>query len=154
MRSRHSRPLIIVIAVILLLVAFSFAFTPQGISFATLSALVGHRERQILYRVDHSKLASELRTFATTRRWSTAPHRERPDHFSGDDSELPSSVRTLKPTAVWLLDDRIDVEFGGPLVNFGIRVFPEGIKGDGVKELGQGIWFYADDGKLPSKWGL
>ena len=132
-----------------------------GVIFAITSAHVGHRvsvyafhwfvvaqEKKILYRTDYHLVASELRKFGTAQGWS-ADSNGYPRHFSGNDVAIPKPLRQLGPTAIWLFNDHVEMQFGGPLASFGIAVFPEGVEGTGDKKLDRGIWFYSDNGKVP-----
>src|SRR5438874_497651 len=113
--------------------------------------LVLERERQLLYDVDHKTLASELQRFANEQRWSRNIRNADPDAFGTSNPATPASLRILKPSAIWIFDDRIQFDCGGPFLDFGIVVFPEGTEGTGAKRLAAGVWFYSDDGRVPSE---
>jgi hypothetical protein len=108
------------------------------------------REREILYQLDHEAVASELRHFALGQRWSKVKNGSKFDFFYGTDAAIPHSLQPVKPSSVRVFDDRIELEFGGAFLHFGIRVFPEGVDGFGTKKLGKGIWFYSQDGRVPA----
>ena len=113
--------------------------------------LVLERERQLLYDIDHRTLASELRKFANEQRWSRSVRNADPDAFGTSNPATPASLRILKPSAIWIFDDRIQFDCGGPFSDFGIVVFLEGTEGTGTKKLADGVWFYSEDGHFPSE---
>jgi len=113
--------------------------------------LVLERERQLLYGIDHKTLASELRKFASEQRWSRSIRNADPDAFGTSNPATPAALRILKPSAIWIFDDRIQFDCGGPFSDFGIVVFPEGTEGTGTKQLANGVWFYSEDGRVPSE---
>jgi hypothetical protein len=105
------------------------------------------KERQLLYEIDHSVFASMVRQFAANHGWDQYP--VPPLHFTNNDPAVPVALRGLGFSIVNIYDDRVDVDFGGAFLSFGISVFREGAVGYGTKELGDGIWFYAEDGRVP-----
>jgi hypothetical protein len=110
-----------------------------------------NRERQLLYETDHAALASELRNFARQERWHSPEVNAEPQIFWQGDEAIPASIRRLEPTSVTILDDRVIFERGGPMLHFGIVVFRDGIAGEGLKELAPGVWFYAENQRIPGK---
>ena len=111
------------------------------------------RERILLYKVDHQALATLLRDYATQQRWGLAhpPPDETDFRKIPPPPALPPELQILKPSTVRLDDDQIDLEFGGPFLHFGISVFRPGLPGTGTKKLGEGLWFYADNDRVPSQ---
>jgi hypothetical protein len=109
------------------------------------------REKHIIYDVNHEILALELRQFATEWRWRRVGQRAGPDIFWVNDDRIPPHLKLLKPTSIAIFDDRIIFESGGALLHFGIVVFRPGIEGSGTKRLGDGIWFFSEDGRIPSQ---
>src|SRR2546425_8578405 len=107
---------------------------------------INQRERGLLYDTDHAALAQVMREFASERQWSSGqrPRSSFGDfvYFAGDDLSLPPALRLLKPSSVRIFEDRIECEFGGPFLHFGVATFRPGISGHGTKHLGEGIWFY------------
>jgi len=69
----------------------------------------------------------------------------------GDDPSVPAALKLLKPSSIRINDENIDLEFGGALLHFGIRAFRPGLAGSGTKQLGEGLWFYSENGRFPSK---
>jgi hypothetical protein len=112
-------------------------------------------EQALLYQTDHKVLAQVMREFASERQWSSGhpPRSTFGDFifFYGEDSSLPLALRVLKPSSVRVFDDRVECEFGGAFLHFGIAAFRPGLAGHGTKKLGDGIWFYAEDGRVPSR---
>ena len=130
--------------------AFAARVIVPSLYFAyTIHRQIGEKERQLLYRINHKILASELRDFAKVHRWNF-PHKfEGFDYFRATDRDVPPSLRALDPSVIRVFNDRIEFECGGAFLSFGIVVFREGLHGNGTKELGEGIWFYAEDGAVP-----
>ena len=111
---------------------------------------IGERERQLLYRINHKVFASELRDFARVHRWNFPSESEGFDYFRGTDPDVSPELRALAPSVIRIFNDRIEFECGGAFLSFGIVAFREGLRGSGTKELGDGIWFYAEDGVVPT----
>ena len=116
-----------------------------------LSRSIAERQRIILYQIDHPSLAILLRDFATRQRWSVADSANKKAVFHGDDPSVPPALKLLKPSSVYIDDDSIDLEFGGALLHYGISAFRPGLAGSGTKQLGEGLWFYSENGRFPSK---
>ena len=115
-------------------------------------------ERQLLYHTDHKELAAELRRFGAERRWNNPDHKAASDFYYGGDPALPPAVRALGQCWVEIKDDRVDVGCGQAVFDttrsFGISVWREGLPGWGIKKLGEGVWFYSDKGRVPSRFGF
>jgi hypothetical protein len=110
------------------------------------------KEQVILYSVDHAALGTILREFASVHRWSSAQTSGAEMTFlHGDEPSLSPGLRILKPSSVRIYDDQIDLEFGGALLHFGISAFRPGLPGQGTKNLGDGLWFYSEDGRVPKE---
>ena len=116
------------------------------------------RERKLLYHTDHRELASELRKFASEHRWDVPDKRETRNFYYGGDPVLPPAVRALGSCWVEIKDDRVDMGCGQVVFDttrsFGISVWREGLPGWGSKKLAEGVWFYSDNGKIPSRFGF
>jgi hypothetical protein len=121
---------------------------------------INQRERGLLYDTDHAVLAQIMREFATDRQWASGqPTKSEfgpPEFgpliaFGASDQSLPPALRVLKPSRIIIFDDRIELEFGGAFLHFGIRAFRPGLPGNGTKRLGEGVWFYSEDGYVPSR---
>jgi hypothetical protein len=115
----------------------------------------GEKQRKLLYHTNHKHLATELRRFATERRWDNEGKKATPDFYYGDDPALPPALKALGPSWVEINDDRIDVGCGGFVReqghSFGISVWREGLAGSGVKKLEEGMWFFSDDEHIPGR---
>lgn len=146
----------VTIFVTALLVGIYFRFP---IYFAyKMASEIPERERKILYHVDHRSLAANLRKFAAERKWNNPDRRSQSDFFYGDDSALPAALRDLEPSWVQIKDDHIDFGYGVVArersLSFGISVWREGLPGSGTKELEDGVWFYSEDGRVPSRFSF
>lgn len=133
---------------------FTGETSPVAFTIA-LSREIHQREHALLYQTDHALVASAMREFATDRRWSHAQPPPSPGEdpwmYLGDNPLLPPAVRVLKPSSVFLFEDYVELEFGGALMHFGIRTFRPGLPGYGTKRLGEGVWFYSENGTVPSQ---
>ena len=107
------------------------------------------KEKQILYEVDHTVVAATLRRFATEHNWGNS--NGSPKYYKNTDPRVPIALRGLGFSIINIYDDRVDMDFGGPFLSFGLSVFPEGMEGQGTKKLGEGIWFYSEDGRIPPR---
>jgi hypothetical protein len=116
-----------------------------------LEQAVEEQRRRVLFSLDHAALAADVRKFADDVR--RRGHIEGPTGvmYRGDDVVLPESLRALSPTWIKVFNDYARVEFGGALLHMGIVVFRPGIDGEGTKKIADGVWFDAEDGKLPTK---
>ena len=123
---------------------------PLAFAFAT-SRMDREEERELLYNVNHEILAAELRKFAIEERWSKQDGSSEPMLVNANDPRLPTALRVLYSSGMSIYNDRIEYDCGGSLLSFGIAVFREGNPGHGTKKLGDGIWFYAEDGRVPSR---
>jgi hypothetical protein len=106
--------------------------------------VINQKERFLLHKVDHHRLAQELRNFAEQHHWHDAD-------FVKDDPELPPFLRSLEPSSVYIRTDHIIVDFGGLFDAMDIRAFKPGVEGYGTKKLGDGLWCYARGGSGPSE---
>ena len=110
------------------------------------------KQKQILYGLDHETVAKELRKLGSETRWKKrANNHDRFDYYAGDDPALPVVVRGLGPSAIRVYDDKVEFECGGALLNFGLIVYRPGIEGVGTKKLGEGIWYFCQNGYVPPK---
>jgi hypothetical protein len=158
-KHRFSKKRVLIILLVLgAITATLWLFTSEQSPIAFVIALqraVNERERALLYETDHPALAQVMREIAQERRWaSPQPSTLAPDDpliLDGKDSSLPIAARLLKPSHIAVFRDHIEFEFGGALLHFGIRTYRPGIPGEGTKRLGDGIWFYAEDGRVPSQ---
>jgi hypothetical protein len=150
-RSRRNLKILVIAALALIAVAIC-ARIPWGVIPAIFigNRLTREEERELLYNINHEVLASELRSFANQKRWSKTVPSADSDCFHKSDP-LPASLLILNPSQICVFDDRVEYDCGGPFLSFGIAVFRKGIPGHGTKKLGEGIWFYAEDGRVPAQ---
>lgn len=150
---KRNRILVLALAGILLITFGWFAIQVVFIPIYVIHSFrnsITQREKEILYTLDHEALASELRQFAATERWNKDVVDAEGDFFRGDEPGVPTCLRILKPNEIRIFDDRIEFSCGGPLLDFGIVVYRKGLPGEGLKRLGDGIWFYSGDKKYPT----
>ncbi len=109
-------------------------------------------QRVLLYRVDLGILEFELQRYANERLWSdkSAALADAPIVMYGKQLDsLPPSLRLLGPSSVTLSVTSIQYELGGTMLHFGFTVFREKASGEGTKQVGESMWFYSENGKLP-----
>jgi hypothetical protein len=99
---------------------------------------------------NHDVLASEIRGFGYANGWRGTHNGLGFEYFLKSDPEVPEHLRTLNPTIIRVFPERIEFDFGGAFLSFGLWIFRDGAEGEGTKRLGNGIWFYAEDGRVPS----
>jgi hypothetical protein len=142
---------LVVVALAVIAVVICARIPWGALAFASITNRMDREEeRELLYNVNHAVLASELRTFANEKRWSKPVTTSDSDCFHKSDP-IPASLQILNPSQICVFDDRVEYDCGGPFLSFGIAVFREGVPGHGTKKLGEGIWFYAQDGRVPSQ---
>jgi hypothetical protein len=122
--------------------AFRFAWAIHASNEAT--------KRQVIYHINHAALAQEVRKFAEQKRSETVVAPAAPLLMWEGDPDLPASLKILKCSSVSIFPDRVRLEFGGPFLHFGIMIFNKGYPGEGNKQLADGVWFYSEDGRVPS----
>ena len=96
--------------------------------------------------LDAESVAADMRKFAREVRWDKPPAANRAISVRHDSPDFPKELRRTKASAIIVRDDRVELEFGGTFIHFGIVVFREG-DGHGLKRLAGGVWFYSEDGK-------
>lgn len=120
---------------------FAFYSEKSPLAFITgMQHVINEKKHFFLYELDHHVLAKELREFAQQEGWKDAD-------FNRDDPKLPASLRNLKPSAVYMRNNHIIIDFGGPFNAMDLRAFKPGVEGYGNKKIEEGFWFYARDGK-------
>lgn len=137
----------IVLAGSLLLLPILHAEEPTMLSYLfRIFSVVG--KQWILHGVDHKKIAEELRMFAHQHRWDL-PATDRPavTIVWSESVTFPERLKALKASSIQISDECVKLEFGGTPLHYGIAVFREGNRGSGVKKLGDGVWFYSEDGR-------
>ena len=108
------------------------------------------KKERIVLASDVNSIASEVRAFAGSRRWSLTKGDPSPDRFSSRTTQMPKSLSRLEPLTMWIFDDRVEIDCGGPLASFGLVIFREGVEGNGTEKLADGVWYFSDNGQLPS----
>lgn len=140
---------IIILIALCVLIGLGVFLLP-GFRFVTgMRKLINEQQRLILYHIDHVALAKEMRNYASEKR------SQFPNLAHGvvlpTGTDFPTSLKILECNAVTIFPDRVNLEFGGTLLHYGITVFNEGTRGHGTKKLGDGVWFYSEDGRVPAE---
>ena len=149
----------VLVLLIVVIVVARVVYPRSSLAFAyELIRTIPREERRILYHIDHHALATDLRRFAAQERWNNPNKSETPDFFYGNDPKLPASVREFHPGWIQINDDRIDFGCGQAVwdksQSFGISVWRGGLEGHGTKKLADGVWFYSEDGHVPSRFSF
>jgi hypothetical protein len=110
---------------------------------ANLREAMDARERVVLYHLDHLLVANRLRQLAAQLGWKRTS-------VAADDQRFPTELRRFEPCCVWLFPGYAELEFGGAFGDIGFRAFRPGLVGYGTKRLGPGLWYYAQDGRVPA----
>ena len=111
--------------------------------------MISAEQAWILYHIDHKILATETRNFAKERRLRGTTF----ERLEGDDPVVPPAIAVLQPRSVEIVNGYVRLEFGGLLLHYGILVYDEGLQGPGTKKLGEGVWFYSENGRYPGPFG-
>jgi len=121
------------------------------VMFRVYSQLFGAIGKYRALHLDPIVVGSEMRAFAREARWDR-PTPERPvTYIRRDSPAFPSALKNTKASAIRVLDDRVELEFGGTFLHFGICAFRVGNEGYGVKKLGDGVWYYSEDQSTTSR---
>jgi len=149
--TRHKITILAIIGLAIIAIAICVRI-PWGVIPAIFigNRLTKETERELLYNINHEVLASELRNFANEKRWNRPMTNDDSDCFHKSD-RIPPSLQILNPSQICVFDDRVEYDCGGAFLSFGIAVFRQGFPGHGTKKLGDGIWFYAEDGRVPPR---
>jgi hypothetical protein len=131
------------------LVISKYFFPPLYLTYK-IHQLSTDKERQLLYKLNPDLVASEVRKFGDANGWKGAHQGLGFEYFVQNDPQVPEVLRALNPTIIRVFPERIDLDFGGAFLSFGLSIFRDRIDGGGTKRLGNGIWFYADDGRVPA----
>jgi hypothetical protein len=138
----------VLILIALVLLAGRFVGPPIYF-FYSMHQYTRNKERQLLYELNHQAFAIELRRFADDRRWSQSHIHSSIDSYHISDPAVPEVLRAFNPSVIRVYDDRIEFECGSAFLSFGIAVFRDSLEGSGTKKLGEGIWFYSENGSVP-----
>jgi hypothetical protein len=111
------------------------------------------REEKIhlLYYTNLRVAETEMTRFARMARWNQKVRLVGATIIKGDSEEVPASLRILSPREIFIYDDRIELDFGPSFAPFRLVVFDKARDGHGTKKLGDRIWFYSEDGKVPNR---
>jgi hypothetical protein len=109
------------------------------------------RQKAILYFLNHDALSQVVRDYAWPKNSESGYIRFGESIFERGDSHVPPALWIANPARIIIRKDRVDFEYGGALMHYGISIFPPHEEGSGTIKLGDGIWFYSENGRYPSK---
>lgn len=116
--------------------------------YATVFSAIG---KYRALHLDSNAVGSEMRKFAHEARWDRLSSERPVTYVRRNSPAFPATLKHTKASAVRVMDDRVELEFGGTFLHFGIAAFREGNEGYGVKKLGDGIWYYSEEQMAPSR---
>ena len=110
--------------------------------------IMRHRARW-LYEINHERLASAVKSFA----WSTNYYLsvERDETFMPGDTNVPQLVWDLQPSSVHIDQEKVRIGCASAWAPFALFIYKTGVKGSGTVEIADGIWFWAEDERIPVK---
>ena len=112
---------------------------------------INKKQKVILYDINHSALSRVTRDLVWPKNEPNLYERFGDQRFDNSDPRIPDALWIANPGQIFLMENRIDFDYGGAFMRFGLRVFPVGEEGYGTLNLGEGIWFYSGDGRYPKK---
>lgn len=107
-------------------------------------------QERVLYQLDHPALGVHLREFAAREFWALPKTPKAGVFFYADDPAVPPELKHVQPSSVYIDGEKIHLEFGGPPLHYGIIAFRPGLAGSGTKQIGDGLWFYSENGRFPT----
>ena len=148
----HRRHYIIFVAAFLAICVIGLYFVAPAFFFTfAINRTIKDKERAVLYHINHKALATVAREFAWPLNSQSLKERFPDPYFEKGDSRIPTELWIADPARILGYDDRIDFEYGGALLHFGISIFKPGLVGEGTLKLQDGVWFYSDTGRYPPK---
>jgi len=106
-------------------------------------------ERKILYHTDHTALLAACR-----QAMKTLPPGDYGDDVVGgkEQRRLPEPIRQLKANYIVLDRDSFHIEMGGGFYHYGLEATSQDTPSPGTsgKQLIPGLYYYAEDGRVPS----
>jgi hypothetical protein len=150
---KFQRNIYLIVASLLLFVcAIVVYFFARPVLFITaMGRVIEERQQAVLYHIDHSALAQTTREFAWPSNSLSLTERFPQSNFEKGDSRIPPSLWIADAERIQGYDNRVDFEYGGALLHFGISVFKPGEEGEGTLSLQDGVWFYSDNNRYPEK---
>ena len=115
------------------------------------------RQRLILYKINPNPVLAACATirakqalFRGNPDWHAAKGGDMPDPA---DPQMPPVIATLRPCTITIQPSGVQIELGGGFYHFGLaEQMPRTPKPVlAVKQLVPGLWYYAEDGKVPPR---
>lgn len=118
---------------------------------------ITQRERLILYKVNpNAVLAACAQIRARRALFRGNPDWNPPPPKGGDtpdpaDPQMPALIATFRPCTISILPEGVRIELGGGFNHYGLAEQLPGAPKPAfaVKQLVPGLWFYAEDGRVP-----
>jgi len=140
-----------VIAAVLLVIGIAIAIALSS------SDEITRRERELLYHTDHAAVLAACReVFANQGKYRTNPawngmSPARTDLPDPADPNIPAAIKKLLPADIRIGRDNVRIELGGGFLHYGLIGYQPGAPGEGTLKLREGLWYYAEDGNVPSR---
>jgi hypothetical protein len=126
-----------------------------GVAVERANHTTGSRQHELVYGIDHIEVlraAREVQKRASSYRQDPDWHNVPPGSFrypDPSDPSIPESIKKLGLSTIAVERECVRLEFGGATAHYGLRAYPEGTQGEGLRELIPGLWYYSDDGRVP-----
>jgi hypothetical protein len=122
---------------------------------------IEERRYALLHATDHHAILAAAQEFLTKKltyrpdpKWN-APTADYPDP---KDPNMPAAVKALRPSTIVTGTDYVQFEMGGGFFHYGLIASPIADFDPNQRRIGlasvkliNGVWYYAEDGKLPSR---
>lgn len=146
MKKPSARTVVFTLSIVSLISACLYLGSSPLLFVIRLERLITSKQSTLIYKADHTALANSVRAYA----W---PPDQSPQPAIGlyekGDSRIPDSLWVTKPNRILVQKDSVSLEYGGALLHYGIRIFPENQSGEGTLKLANGVWFYSENGQYP-----
>lgn len=115
------------------------------------------KQRELVYKISPAQVSADCNyifnnknLFHQNPNWNNIDPKDTsiPDP---NDPKMPLSINKLSPKLIRILDDSVKLEFGGGDYHYGLIWFEKSASAYGTKDLGENLWFYAQDNKVPAR---
>lgn len=113
------------------------------------------RQKQLLYKTNPNALlaaARQIHASAGTYRPHPTGQPQDNRHPDPNDPNMPLIVKGLLPSTIAIDKDIVQIEMGGGFYHYGVIAYmtsPTSLVPMGTLQLTPGLWYYAEDGRVP-----